>query len=910
MSLLRNVTRGLRSLLRKEQVDQELNEELGTYQEMAAEEKMQDGMSRKDALRAVRLERGSLELTKEVVRSGGWESFVETCWRDLRVASRTLRKSPGFTVVAVLTLALGIGVNTAIFSALNATIFHPLAYENPEQLVMVWGVEPKGCCRHGGMVFSSPNFLDFKDQNRVFEKMAAFDGTEFTITSLENPQRIHAGRVTADFFTLLRARPMLGRTFLPGENEPGRDHAVVLSYGIWQRCFGSNSNVVGQTIRLDANEYAVVGVMPRDFDFSIPSYYGPMDVWVPIVLSRDNSERKHNYLNVLARLNPGVTVRQAQAEANIIAARLRREYSSTTEQSNASSTTTAETNEHSAVILGAKLEPLRDEIFGDVGLPLLILFGAVGFVLLIACANVANLQLARASARQKEIALRTALGASRGRVARQLITESVLLALVGGALSLLLVFWLIKLLTGLLPAGMPQGTSITIDANVLLYSLMLSLATGLLFGLAPIFQAFSRSPSESLKEGGKTTATGDGGLRLRSLLTVSEIALSMVLLIGAGLLTRTFVGLLNVRPGFETENILTAKVSLPKYSYADSRQQADFYTRLLEAIATLPGVKAAGAVNDLPLGAGRDSDEFTIERRGSKDMSSSTGSSQDRLISPDYFRVMNIPLIKGRTFTKADASSAPPVVIISQSFARRFFPSEDPLGQHITFADPAATAPWPTIVGVVGDVRDLALDADPDIEIYAPYQQNVLPYNPLPYMSLVVRTVGDPSSLTSGALAEIHELDKNLPLPEAEPMTAVYSASISARRFNTLLLSIFAGIATVLAAIGIYGVISYLVTRRTHEIGVRIALGAEARNILTLIVGRGLLLAIFGVVIGLAGALAVTRVLAKMLFGVTTTDPATFVGVSALLIGIVLVACYVPARRAMRVDPMVALRYE
>jgi putative ABC transport system permease protein len=560
-------------------------------------------------------------------------------------------------------------------------------------------------------------------------------------------------------------------------------------------------------------------------------------------------------------------------------------------------------------MLGTKLEPLRDEIFGDVRSPLLIFFGAVGFVLLIACANVANLQLARASARQKEIALRTALGASRGRVARQLITESVLLALVGGALSLLLVFWLIKLLTGLLPAGMPQGTSITIDANVLVYSLTLSLATGLLFGLAPIFQAFSRSPSESLKEGGKTTATGDGGLRLRGFLTVSEIALSMVLLIGAGLLTRTFVGLLNVKPGFETENILTAKVTLPKYSYADSRQQTDFYTRLLEAIATLPGVKAAGAVNDLPLGAGRDSDEFTIERRGARDVSSSTGSCQDRLISPDYFRVMNIPLIKGRTFTKADASSAPPVVIISQSFARRFFPNEDPLGRHITFADPAA-APWPTIVGVVGDVRDLALDADPDIEIYAPYQQNVLPYNPLPYMSLVVRTVGDPSSLTSGVLAEIHELDKNLPLPETEPMTAVYSASISARRFNTLLLSIFAGIATILAGVGVYGVISYLVTRRTHEIGVRIALGAEPRNVLALIVGRGLLLATFGVIIGLVGALAVTRVLAKMLFGVTTTDLATFAGVSALLIGIVLMACYIPARRAMRVDPMIALRYE
>ena len=910
MSLFRKFATGLRSLFRKNQVDRELDEELGAYLEMETAEKMRQGVGRKDALREVRLERGSLEVTKELVRSGGWEFFVETCWQDLRFGLRMLRKNPGFAAVAVLTLALGIGVNTAIFSALNATILRPLPYKNPEQLVMVWGVEPRGCCRHGGMVFSLPNFLDFKDQNRVFENMGAFAGTGFTLTSVENPEKIHAGLVTADFFRVFGAQPMRGRTFLPDENQAGHDHVVVLGYEMWQRRFASDSKIVGQTIRLDTNQYEVVGVMPHDFDFSIPGYYGPMDLWVPIVLTRDNSERKHNYLNVIARLNPGVTVRQAQSEANIIVARLRREYSSTTEQSNAPPTTSAETNEHSGVMLGTKLEPLRDEIFGDVRSPLLILFGAVGFVLLIACANVANLQLARASARQKEIALRTALGASRGRVARQLITESVLLAFVGGALSLLLVFWLIKLLTGLLPAGLPQGTSITIDANVLVYSLTLSLATGLLFGLAPIFQAFSRSPSESLKEGGKTTATGDGGLRLRGFLTASEIALSMVLLIGAGLLTRTFVGLLNVKPGFETENILTAKVTLPKYSYADSRQQADFYTWLLEAIATLPRVKAAGAVNDLPLGAGRDSDEFTIERRGAKDASSSTGSCQDRLISPDYFRVMNIPLIKGRTFTRVDASSAPPVVIISQSFARRFFPNEDPLGQHITFGDPAAAAPWPTIVGVVGDVRDLALDADPDIEIYAPYQQNVLPYNPLPYMSLVVSTAGDPSSLTSAVLAEIHELDKNLPLPEAEPMTAVYSASISARRFNMLLLSIFAGIATVLAGVGVYGVISYLVTRRTHEIGVRIALGAEPRNVLALIVGRGLLLAMFGVIIGLAGALAVTRVLAKMLFGVTATDLATFAGVSALLIGIVLMACYIPARRAMRVDPTIALRYE
>jgi putative ABC transport system permease protein len=384
MPFLRNIVTGLRSLFRKEQVDREWNEELGAYLEMATEEKIKQGMSPKDALRAVRLERGSLEVTKEVVRSGGWESFVETCWQDLRFGLRMLRKNSGFAAVAVLTLALGIGANTAIFSALNATILRPLPYKNPEQLVMVWGVEPRGCCRHGGMVFSSPNFLDFKDQNRVFANMGAFDGTGFTLTSVENPQKIYAGRVTADFFRVLGAQPMLGRTFLSDENQAGRDHVVVLGHEIWQRRFGADSKIVGQTIRLDTNQYEVVGVMPYDFDFSIPGYYGPMDLWVPIVLTRDNSERKHNYLNVIARLSPGVTVRQAQAEANIIAARLGREYSSTTEQSNAPPPTTAETNEHSGVMLGTKLEPLRDEIFGDVRSPLLILFGAVGFVLLIA----------------------------------------------------------------------------------------------------------------------------------------------------------------------------------------------------------------------------------------------------------------------------------------------------------------------------------------------------------------------------------------------------------------------------------------------------------------------------------------------------------------------------------------------
>jgi predicted permease len=883
--------------------NEELNEEIQGHLELAARENMESGLAPRDAQTAARREFGSIALAEEVTRDMWGGRWFADLLQDVRYGLRMLRKSPGFTAVVVLTLALGIGVNTAIFSVMDATLLQPLPYPNPDRLVMLWGTEPG---RRPRMPFSSPNFLDFKDRNRVFARMAAFDSAGFVLSGIDNPEVIHGGRVTPGFFKVLEVQPKLGRAFLAEEGEAGRDHVVMLSYALWRQRFASNPAILGKMIQLSGTPYVVVGVLPRGFDFSIPDYYGPMDAWVPAVLSRDNAQRTNNYLNVIARLKSGVTLQQAQAEVDTIVARLAHEYF-TASQASPDLWTQPEMNEDTGVLSGAKLVPLRDEIFGDISPLLWILFGAVGFVLLIACANMANLQMARASSRQKEIAVRRALGASHGRVVKQLLTESVLLALIGGMLSLLLVFWVNRLLTGL--AGLPRGTSISIGFSVVAYCLLLSVLAGLLFGLAPTFRTSLAGEPESLREGG-TAAAPRGARRLRSFLTISEVALSMILLIGAGLLIRSFVGLLNVNPGFEMERVLTLSVVLPRYSYPDATHQTAFYTELLKRIAALPGVTGAAAINDLPLTRNSDSDSFRIERRSSATGASVRGSCQDRLATPNYFRVMNIPLTQGRTFTKDDASSAPPVVVVSQSFVRRFFPNENPIGQRLTFGETTAAGSWATIVGVVENVRDLGLDSHPDVNIYAPYEQKVLPYNPLPVMFVVVKTTSNPSRLVSAVLAAMHDIDRNLPLPVAKPMTEVYAASISARRFNMLLLTLFAGIATILAGIGIYGVISYSVARRTHEIGIRMALGANPRNVLGLILGQGLLMASLGLCIGLAGAFVLTRVLKNMLFGITPTDFTTFAVVSVLLVSVALLASYIPARRAMNVDPMVALRYE
>jgi len=831
-----------------------------------------------------------------------WHSagaFVDALWlqpqrwedemiQDLRYGVRMLLKNPGFTLMAVLTLSLGIGANTAIFSVMNATLLRPLPYQNPDQLLMVWGTNPGGFGWRGKTGFSAPSFLDYQEQNQVFERMATFNGVGFTLTEVGHPENIAGGLVTPEFFEVLAVQPILGRAFLPEEMQAGRDHVAVLNYNFWQRRFGSDPQIIGQTIRLDATPYTVIGVLPQGFDFSIPDYFKSRDLWVPALLPRDNAERGHKYLSVIARLKSGVMLRQAEQEMGAITARLAQAYPG------------------QMTGFGVKLVPLHEQIVGDLRLVLLLLFGAVGFVLLIACANVANLQLARASTRQKEISIRAALGASRLRLLRQLLTESVLLAVIGGALGLLLAAWGIRLLTGL--GRVPSGTVVTLDSAVLAYSLLLSLITGILFGLAPALQSTPQRLSESLKEGGRNSAASSSGLRLRRLLTVSEVALSLILLVGAGLLIRSFVGLLRVNPGFETKNILTAHFELPKYAYPEASKQAAFYTQVMERIKALPGVTAVGATDELPPTMGRHSNTFSIEGHPPIDQANQSLAVQSRLVTAEYFQVMGIPLIGGRVFSDTDDEAATPVALINQTFARRFFPNENPIGQHLRFG---SANPWSTIVGVVGDVRGFGLDKQPNSEIYLPSQQhNFLPYHPLSHMHLVVRAGSDPNGLAAAVLGAVRELDKDLPPPSARTMETVLAASIAERRSNMLLLGVFAMIALILAGVGVYGVISYAVAQRTQEIGIRMALGARPLDIITLVMRNGMSLVFIGIALGIVGAWALTRWMASLLFEVSATDPLTFAVIALLLALVALLACWIPAWRATQVDPMVALRHE
>lgn len=883
------IKRRWRALFHKDELERDLAAELRSHLERDAAQNLQGGMNPEEARYAALRAFGGVEQSREECRDARGVRIIEELLQDLRYSARMLLKRPGFTLTAILTLALGIGANTAIFSVINATLLRALPYKNPDQLVMVWGTNPGGFGWRGKSGFSAPSFLDYQQENQVFERMATFNGIDFTLTGTDNTERVHSGAATTEFFDLLAVQPILGRTFVADDGQPGRNRVVVLSYSLWQRRFGSDPNIIGQKIRLDAMPYIVVGVLPQGFDFTIPDYFEARGLWVPAVLPGDNSERGHKYLTVIARLKPAVALGQAEQDMRVITERLAREYPGTMGK------------------FGVKLTPLHEQVVSDSRPVLLLLFGAVGFVLLIACANVANLQLARASTRQKEIAIRRALGASRGRLLRQLLTESVLLSLIGGTLSLLLALWGIRLLTGLGPARIPHGTIVPVDFTVLAYSLVLSLVTGMLSGLVPALQSTPRRQSESLKEGGRNSAANEGGLRLRKLITVSEVALSMMLLIGAGLLLRSFVGLLKVNPGFESKNILTARVELPKYSYPEATRQTAFYTQVMERIKALPGVIAVGVTDGLPPTMGTHTSTFSIEGHAPIDDSDQSLAVEHGLVSSDYFHVMGIPLISGRAFSAADGSALP-VALINQSFARRFFPNENSIGQHLRFE---SKSPWITIVGIVGDVRGSGLDKEAKSEIYLPYQQqSFLPNNPLPRMHLVVRTSGDPNIIAAAALESIREIDKDLPSPQARTMETVLAASIAERRSNMLLFGLFAVIALILMGVGIYGVISYSVSQRTHEIGIRMALGAQSRDVITLVMRNGMRLVLIGIAIGLAGALALTRWMASLLFQISTTDSVTFMVTASLLTAIALLACWLPARRATKVDPLIALKYE
>jgi putative ABC transport system permease protein len=865
-------------LLRRGRFDREMSEEMRFHLEMKVEENIEGGLPPEEALYAARRQFGNQTLIREASREVWGFTMIETLLRDARHAARSLRKSPGFTLVAVLALALGIGANTAIFSVVNALVLRPLPYAEPNRLVMVSA---------SGHEASPADFFDWRTQSRTLDDLSALSYWNANLGGVEAPERLQGFLVTADLFPMLGVRPLMGRTFTPEEMQKGHDGVVVLSYEVWRRALGSDQSILGKMLAINARQRTVVGVMPPGFQF-----YDKAEVWAPLALDPHDASvgaRRAHYLIAAARLKPGVTIQQAQAEMNAINQRLGEQY--------------PETNANHPV----KLMQVHEYLVGPVRPALLALVGMVGFVLLIACANVANLLLARNAARQREFALRVALGAGRLRIVRQLLTESALLAVTGGGLGLLVALWGVKLLVARIPpgwvSGIPLSQGVRIDARVLAFTLVVSLVTGLVFGLAPALQVSKPDLNGVLKEGGRTGgAGGRRQRRLRGLLVVAEVALSLMLLIGAGLMVRSFVELMRVPSGLSAANVLTMNLALPGLKYTKYEQVAGFYAQALEKIAAVPGVEAVGATTTLPLGGGDQTTEVLVVGRPAPPAGQRPEVSF-RDISPDYFRALGIPLLRGRTFTARDDKGAPGVAILNETMARRLFGEpEAALGQRLTDVDGKGER---EIVGLVGDVRHAGLDAEPKAEMYVPFAQESSSS-----MTLVVRTASDPASFVPAIRAQLLAVDKDQPIYNVRTMEEVVSESVSQRRLTMLLFGLFAALALALATIGIYGVMSYSVSQRTHEIGVRLALGAQRRDVLRLVIADGMTLTLGGVVLGLAAAFALTRLLASLLYGVTTTDPATYAAISLLLAAVALLACYLPARRAMKVDPLTALRAE
>ncbi len=799
--------------------------------------------------------------------------------QDLRYALRQLRKSPGFTAVAVIALALGIASTTAIFSVVDVVLLHPLPYPESDRIVSLAETDNTGESRFA----SSPaNYQDWVAQNHVFSAMAAGRGWQYNLADGDRPERIRGTMTTASFFTLFATRPLLGRSLLAEDEQSGRDHVVVLSHNLWKRRYGADRALVGQNITLDSQPYTVVGVMPPNFT---PDEYG--ELWVPSPwgvpthpLSPNDDPRQmrdRNYLDVWARLKPGMTLQQANTEMNTIAGRLEKQYPSANDG------------------VGVGLMRMQDSVVGDIRPILLVLLAAVVFVLLIGCANVANLLLARATARAREVSIRAAMGASRVRLVRQLLTESILLALCGGALGVLLAAWAVPGLIALSPADISNFKEIGLNKEVLGFSVALSVLSGILFGLAPAWQTSGANLNESLREGERGSSGGRG--RIRSALVIAEVGLSLVLLIGAGLLVKSFAQLMHVDPGFAPEHLLVFSVGLP--SSASPVQQDAFYKQVVDRLQVLPGVQSAGAVSRLPLSGGNSSRSFTIPGSDRKDYLADI-----RVSTPSYFHAMGIPLLQGRNFTGHDDETTAHVAVVNQSFVQKFLSGQDPIGQFIAEFGPMSDKLQ--IVGVVGNVRHTALESSPRPEIYLAFGQA---HWPSAFMA--VRTfLSDPTALTSAAQNAVWSVDKNVPLDRVQTMVQVIANSALRRKFTMLLLTIFAGLAMLLAAIGLYGVMAYSVSQRTREIGIRMALGAQRDDVLKLVVKQGMSLAGIGVLLGIAVSLGLTRLIAGLLFGVSATDPLTFVLVALCLAGVALLANYVPARRAAKVDPMVALRYE
>jgi len=806
---------------------------------------------------------------------------MESLFSDLRYAVRNLIKRPGFTAIAVVTLAVGIGANSAIFSAINALLLKPLPIPNQDRVVAIWDKNPSRGVKHNEVTF--PNYLDWRAQNRSFDHLALERWWSTNLTGGDTPERIQGFLVTTNFFDVVGVKPVKGRNFIEGENEPGKDRVAIIANSLWQRRFGSDPAIINKTILTNGIQRTVIGVLPEGFN-----YPKGAEVYSPIAVTPELLRQRQNHsFYVIGRLKDGVSLASAQADIDTITARLATQYPDTN------------------VGLGATVYPIVADTTRIYSTAMWIMMAAVGFVLLIACANVANLMLARASGRQKEIALRAALGASRWRIVRQLLVECMIIALVGGAAGIVVALWGIDLLRAANPGEAAKYAdgwkNFGLNYQVLAFTFGLSLLSGFVFGLAPAWHVSKPNVNDALKEGGRQV--GGGSHRLRSLLVVSEIALSLMLLIGAGLFIRSFAALLKSDPGFKPEGVLTANLNLPVAKYKEESQRSAFYAELVQRVRTLPGVQSAAVVNYIPLGGANSSDVFLVEG-APEPPPGQENEGRYRVCSPDYFETMGISVLKGRGFTEQDKKGSLPVVIVNETLARKYWPAGDALGKRIRFYGPLERAPWMEIVGIVQDVKhELNLPVTP--EYYLPHAQDS--WNA---MVLVARTSVDPGSMAAPIRQQVLAIDKDQPVFDVKTMNEVRAISISVYSIGSVTMTIFAIVALLLAAVGIYGVMAFAVTQRTQEIGIRMALGARALDVLKLVLRNGMSLAAIGAVIGLAGAFVITRFMSSLLFEVSPTDMLTFALVTMGLLLVAVFACYIPARRATKVDPLVALRYE
>jgi putative ABC transport system permease protein len=880
MPILSQMASLFRNIFVRQRNDRELDDELRSYIDQLAEDKIRAGINPEEARRSARIELGGVEQVKESVREVRIGAWLDSFLQDLRYGARMLRKNPGFTAVAMLTLALGIGANTAMFSVINAVLLRPLPYANPQQLLVLQELSPSV----GVHSPSYPDFLDWRKQSKTMPQMAALNNRSFNLSGVAQPENINGYAVSPNCLSLFGVRPILGRDFLPSEETPGTAPVAILSYALWQSHFGADPNVIGKNLTLDGRSFAIIGVLPPNIRFlDQTDLLAPIGVWAGEMMERGD----RGDMAGIGRLSAGATLAQARAEMDTIAANLRQEY-----PVNGG--------------IDVSVTPLRDQVVGDTRPAILVLFGAVVFVLLIACVNVANLFLARGAARAREIAVRQACGASRQRLVRQMLTESFVLASLGGGLGIALGRLGIQGLRRLVPPAILQNAIITMDRSVLLFSAAMVALVAVAFGLAPAWQASQSHVHETLKEGGRSSTSGAPQNRLRSALVIVETALALVLLVGAGLMMKSMYRLLQVNPGFRPERVLTMDIDLRTAQYSKPGASLAFWHQVLDRVHALPGVETAALGTVVPLTGDHSRADFTIEGMATPEPGKFPHPDYHS-VSAGYLDALTIPLLRGRNFTAADTKTAPPVALVNYTMAHRFWPNGDAIGKRLRFGHPEwkDDFPWITVVGIVGDTKLYGLSNPSRLELYLPYEQS-----PTTEMSLVLRSSVDPASLTSAVREAVAAIDKDQPVANINTMTQLVDNSVATPRITLVLLGLFSLLALVLAAIGTYGVIAYSVQQRTHELGIRLALGAQRGDVLRLVLAHGMKLAGLGIAIGIAAAFGLTRLMASLLFGTGASDPIAFAAASIILLLVALAACCIPARRAMHVDPMVALRYE